>query len=511
MSEEKNPMLPLLLGVGALLRNWWTVVAGVFVGLSIAVAALHFMPRIYEASTTIFVAPPKIPETLLRSTVTDDMSLRMAAMESMLLSRGRMQTLIEQTLGLPDDPILAERMINGVRKSIAVGVNPVRVNNNQEAGYFDLTFRHGNPQMAADVVNTLASLWLEENAEKRTERAAQTSDTLQELLSRAEAGIQEVETRIADFRRRHQFDLRENMDANLQLLAAETSTIEATRAQLQTAQRQRDELAGQIQIRENSLAGSAGTPGPGAWAINVRDARQTLADLKRRYSDKHPEVKKAQRDLDDLLAQGEPEAEPEGSTPTMAEGDSTYVLLTTRLTQLDADIVNYEKALERARNNMRSYQARIDATPKVELELSELTKGYDARKREYDRLVLNTGSAKQAELLEERQQGTQFEIVEMAVAAQIPVSPQPLLVYGICLVMGVALFAAPLFLLSMFSPKIASEAAIKELTDIPVLVTVPRIATPAARSSAQRGKIVNWALSTTSVLVFASIVLIWGA
>ena len=66
MQFDKTVLLEI---VDRLMRHWWTIVAGVCLGTTGALGAMHYLPKVYEARTKIFVAPQKIPQDFVRTTV----------------------------------------------------------------------------------------------------------------------------------------------------------------------------------------------------------------------------------------------------------------------------------------------------------------------------------------------------------------------------------------------------------------------------------------------------------
>ncbi len=49
----------LLEGLGKILKSWWTMVAGVSLGIAFATFALQHLPKTYQADTTVLVIPPR--------------------------------------------------------------------------------------------------------------------------------------------------------------------------------------------------------------------------------------------------------------------------------------------------------------------------------------------------------------------------------------------------------------------------------------------------------------------
>ena len=68
MKADANKVLIFELG-DTLIRSWWTLVAGICVGVAVGLIALHVIPKQYEARVKILVAPQQIPEQFVESTV----------------------------------------------------------------------------------------------------------------------------------------------------------------------------------------------------------------------------------------------------------------------------------------------------------------------------------------------------------------------------------------------------------------------------------------------------------
>src|SRR5262245_33415296 len=106
---------PALEVADRLMRSWWTVVAGLCLGLSGALVALHYLPKTYEATTKILVTPPKLPQEFVKTTVNDDTALRIAALREAVLSRPYLETLIKKAYGTPSSEPETQALLGSIR------------------------------------------------------------------------------------------------------------------------------------------------------------------------------------------------------------------------------------------------------------------------------------------------------------------------------------------------------------------------------------------------------------
>jgi polysaccharide chain length determinant protein (PEP-CTERM system associated) len=479
-----------------ILRSWWTIVAGVCFGVAGSTMILSHAPKLYEASTKIFVAQPKIPEEYVRSVVTDDSALRLEALKEAVLSRPYMLRLIESTFGLPESEEDAERLMGVIRGRVQVTVLH---------GLFVLSYRDNDPTRAANVVNTLADLYTQQNAQFRAERAKETTQTLADLAQGAKAELQVKEKQIAEFRARHLYDTGDQLQANLQIHASLQKDLESNAKALSSAQER-------LQILE-AQKGASGAPLPVPSGPSVGDPytarlsvlQQELEALRVRYQETHPDVVSKRREVEELMARMGTAVT--GSTPTTESG-RPMTPLEIQIRAADREVRGLETERVRIRADLATYQGRIEATPRVEQQLAELTKGYDVLLDQYRTYQSKAGEAKGSQIIEESQKGAQFEVIERAVPPSIPVSPVPLVVYALGLVGGLVLFVGPVLVLALLHPVVHSEQGLESLSDVPVLASIPRIDTPGVRTAARRALSLNIGLSALSAAVLAAVVLV---
>jgi uncharacterized protein involved in exopolysaccharide biosynthesis len=227
-----------------------------------------------------------------------------------------------------------------------------------------------------------------------------------------------------------------------------------------------------------------------------------LADLLRDYAEVHPDVLAKRREIEALKARikldgDTQQAITEGRTqPEPGNGQESAEIAAA----MD-DIEQLQNEERHIRRDIAEYQRRIAATPGVEQRLADLTRGTEVlqeKYREYDRKLQ---SAKAAQRIEESRQGALFELRELAVPPLRPVSPNPPMVLVMGIVAGIALFVGPLVGRYLLRPVIFTESALRSLSDVPVLVSIPRIPGPTTDQRVRRRRIKNLTWSVLSVVV----------
>lgn len=492
-----------------ILRSWWVLVAGPCLGMAGAVAALHFLPKTFEASTTIFVAPQQIPQEFVRSTVTDDMSIRLASLREAVLSRPYLHRLVDQAFGGVQDAESLERLIQSVRARLEVRViENARVERGRSGGVFQLIYRDEEPERAANVVNMLAEFYMDQNVRSRTAQAEGTTRTIQSLAEDVLAELQAQEREVAAFQGLHLYETEAHFAANVQLLQGRQQDLVVVDRDLAAA-------ADRLQLLKTQDAQSAlaaGTEADAALVLDPHTAR--LAQLRReydalraRYHDEHPDVKAKKRELDDFIA-----ADFGGSESGTEPGRTRSRPLTplqAEIRSVEGEITRLHAEQTRLRGEIETYKRRIENTPRIEQQLNERRKGLDVLRDRYRDYQTKLEEAKGSERIEATQKGERFEVIERAIPPALPIRPVPAVLYALGLAVGLAVFVGPVALRAALVPRIGSEVSLREaLGDVPVLVTVPRLPTAEITQSRRRRRIWNSVASAGSVAILAGVI-VW--
>ena len=494
--------------VGVLLASWWTVVAGSCFGLAGGMVAMKYLPKTYSASTKFLVTPPQIPQEFVRSTVTDIMAARLATIQESMLSRPYMIKLIEQTFGRPGTEKELDMMIGRIKRAVSVAVTRYPVSQNTTALIFELSYLDSDPKRAAQVVNTLTTLFMEENNSFRTLRAEETTKMIGTLGDSARIELTAKEKLIADYKEQHLYETPEQLDANVKLLESRNDALESSQKSLEAASDRLQLLQSQAQAAAaGSSVTSAAIPGADPSTQRLALLQRELEGLRSRYLEDHPEVRAKKREIEDLQAgmraagATDPEASGSASTPP---GPFDMAIRAQ-----DREIVRLGEEQKRIRADIAIYSARVEATPRVQLHVAELTKGYDALLAQYNDYQRKVRSARGAQTIEEAEKGEQFNLIQEAVPPTVPVRPVALIVLMAGLGAGLVLFVGPVLAKAVLLPVVRSEEVIGSWADVPVLVSIPRISTPQTISSDRRTRVKNIVGAAVSCAVLAVSVLIF--
>lgn len=452
-------------------RRKWLGIIVCLLPLTATLTAIIALPDLYQSTALVLVERQQVPEAFVRPTVTSQLEIRLQTISQEILSRSRLESLITRFSLYPNlrTRTSSEEAVDQMRRDIQIDL---RGNDPKKGGSttaFALSYRGADPQTVAQVTNTLASFYIEENLKARERQATGTADFLRAQLGEAQKRLDEQEAKVSAFRRRNMGSLPQQMAANLAALDSLNARLRSNvDNQVRLAER-RDQLASQLaQARID-----AGGPEPDD--VRLARLRQALVALRMKYTDLWPDIVQ----IKDEIARLEKQMADPKSKPKTAEIPPTpeVMRLQGMLKSAETELALTKTDEQRLRKSMDSYQARIDETPKNEQEFQELTRNYETTKDLYQNLTKRFEEAQLAESMEQRQKGEQFKILDSAVPASSPTAPRRDRLLIVSIVLSLALGAGAIILAEVLDTSFHSASDLRAHVGIPLLVSIPRILT----------------------------------
>jgi len=447
-----------------LLRRWWGLpLLALLLGVAAGVVAWDVLPREYEAQTTILVAPPQIPQSYVRSTISDDMAIRLHSLQEAVLSRPYLQRIAGEVYGINPDDKAFDDWQRAIREKIVVEL--IEYDRRRGTGVFRIVFRDNDPIRAAHLVNRLAELYIAENVRLRTAQAQSTADTLRELAEEVHKELAAKEEAIARFRSAHLYELEDYLQSNLNLLEARRSELESIEQSLATA---RDHL------KLLELQSTTGTPVGDLTDPLLRrkaELENELRELRARYTDQNPLVRSRLAELEEIQRQLAARR-PRSSSDEPASGHETDPIAL-QIERTRAQIRRLEAERDHLKRSIQLLQDRIEATPRVTQRLKELMKGYEVLQERYEKYRKDYEEARGAVRIEQERRGSQFEIIERAVAPRRPIRPRAWLVFSVSIALSLLLFLGPMIAWHVFRPVTVTRYVLELSTGMPVVAMIP--------------------------------------
>lgn len=213
--------------------------------------------------------------------------------------------------------------------------------------------------------------------------------------------------------------------------------------------------------------------------------------MQTKYSDKYPDViamreqirvleaKVAADSAAALPRQGKTAAAPrkDGKELRVAPQNPYVQSLMQQLDQATVDAKTTGAEIATLNQEIKTYQRRIENTPKREQELALISRDYETTREQFRSLLGKRGEADMAADLEQRQQGEQFRVIEPAVLPERPAGPNRLrlLLVGMALALGAAGLAV--VLAEQVDTSFRRVDDVRTALPVPVLSSIPRITT----------------------------------
>jgi polysaccharide chain length determinant protein (PEP-CTERM system associated) len=506
---------------GVVRRRNLLFVLALLVGWATVWGASLYMPSIYRSGTLILVEQPTVPQQYVVSNISGDLQDRLDSITQQILSRTRLLRIIN-TLNLyaadrqkqanPDD--LVERM----RRDIEIEL--VRAPGHEQLSSFNIYYSSWDPHVAQQVTSELTNLFISENLERRARQSENTTEFLASQVEEARRTLAEQEEKVREFKDKHLGELPGQLQSNLQILGGLQTQLRGEEDALERAKQQNvylDSLLNQYRAAQRpDRTGVAAPVGLPALDQELDRLRAQLADLSSHYTDRHPDVRKLKEQIaqDEKMKQqimADLKAKPAArqTVDPTSPGDEGEVRdaapmaeLRSQLKVNQIEIANRQRSIEGLKGEIAQYQVRLNQAPVMEQQLTDLNRGYDQSRANYDSLLAKKNESELATNLERRQQGEHFRILDPPSLPVKPYSPNRLKFSGIGVVVGLGLGFVLSLAAEFLNDRIYSEEEFKQLIPVDAIAEIPSLLSPKEEKQQRRRLWLQW---TTAAVVMATI------
>jgi polysaccharide chain length determinant protein (PEP-CTERM system associated) len=514
-------------------RRKWLAILAFALPLAAGLSLVLFMPNLYRSVATVLVDRQQVPESFVRSTVTSALEIRLQTISQEVLSRARLEGLINR-FDLYSDLRRRgsiEEAVARMRGDIKLELKSAELRGLREATVaFTIAYQGHEPATVALVTNTLASFYNEENMKARERQASGTADFLKTQLTETKARLDEQEQRVSGFKRRHLGELPQQMDNNLQ-------TLDRLHAQLRDNADRQTRAAERRQALTSQLAEWESLPaytpvGVPAATYPLRDLgdvprleqelaqkRKELETDRTQFTDRYPDVIKKTAEVAKLeqelaAAKARPPKVEANSTagpssqPSPSPSQSTVTPYSLRLKEALSDVQTELKVLKteegRLRESIAAYQTRVENVPRREQEFKELSRDYESTRELYGSLLKRYEEAQLAESMEQRQKGEQFRVLDPALPNAEAAAPNRARLFMLVLAASVGLAIGAVVLAEQVDTSFHDVDELRAFSNVPVLISIPRIVT---RTDSQRAR---WRMRLAATAALVGLVAIVG-
>jgi polysaccharide chain length determinant protein (PEP-CTERM system associated) len=464
----------------------WILLAGMIITGAVGFGISLRIPNQYRSETLILVIPQRVPESYVHSTVTMRIEDRLRSISQEILSRSRLEKIIDEFNLYPElqktKPM--EIIVEYMRTNVVV--ETVR----DDA--FRVSFSDTTPRTAMIVTDRLASMFIDENTRDRSVMADSTNQFLESQLEDARQRLLTHERKLEEFRLRNSGELPSQLQTNLQVIQSAENQI---RSLDESINRDKDRrLAVERSMADaqtatglnDSLAGNASTDSSASESGRTIDqlerARAELRTLELRLKPGHPDVIAKKRAIAELENKVEEEAAVPGQAPVAgAKPPTTGELIRQargrqfqlEIDKLDRQIAAKDADMERLRREVAEYQRKVAAVPGHESELTDLMRDYDTLQKMYASLLSKKEDSKISANLERQQVSEQFKVLDRARLPQRPYSPNRPQITAIAGLGGMLVAIGIAALMEYRTTALRTEDEIVRGLVLPVIAAIP--------------------------------------
>jgi polysaccharide chain length determinant protein (PEP-CTERM system associated) len=450
-------------------RKLWILVPALL-GAGGGYGVYRSVDPVYRASTLIVVEPQRVPSDYIKPTVTSSLDDRLRTIEQQIKNRENLMRILRET-GLYQDLMAnaqEEEALRLARRNLVVEVRGGNV--------FWIHLKGSSPNQVAAVVNHVAETFIGANLQLREGQAENTTAFLTTELADMKQQLEEQESRVADFRLRNDGLLPEQRSANEAAIRRLQDQLDLLGNQMDAAELRALILGQSRPAPPSELKKAPERPPPS----RLTELERELADLRLRYTERHPEVVRLQQEIDRLrtaLAVELSEAADEPPVENVARRTtSPDPVVQAQLKTATAEIKKLRAERERTMGEIAAYERRLDQTARIELQLTAMTRDYDNLARAYNSLLAKKTEASLAENMEKGRQSEQFTILERAYPPTEPYAPDLLIYLGAGIV-GAALMGIGLVVIKEETDQRFNDADAlrRAFPALPILASIPAV------------------------------------
>ncbi|MTJ07332.1 polysaccharide biosynthesis tyrosine autokinase [Anabaena sp. UHCC 0204] len=467
------------------LERYWTIIkrrwlATLFITVSVFVVA----QLATSLKKPIYLAEGKL--RFHRNNATSSMTglgTEISRLDPLIEMSNPLTTEVEVIRSLP----LIETTINrlnlqdsqGVPLKIKKFLNQLTVKEVKGADVIQITFNHTNPKIAAQVVNELIKIYLEQNVSSRRAEAATARQFIEKQLPKAELVVRKTESELAAFKEKNKVvSLQEEATNAIAVIGDLQLRINDTQSQLANFESQALIISQQLGMNpQQALVATSISQISGVQDIlkEIQQLQSQLATRRTVLQDSHPQIIELQdkitslnRVIDNRIVQvlGKNEQQLKGNL----ELSTLQQSLASRLVELESNRLGLASQAKSLLNLQFAYKQRLNNLPRLDQQQRQIDRKLQAAQSTYSLLLQKL---QESRIAENQNLGNATKIAE----ARIPDEPNfsPLISYLSSALLSIIAALATIYILEVKDKSIKTIEEAQELLGMTLLGILPTI------------------------------------
>jgi succinoglycan biosynthesis transport protein ExoP len=481
-------------------RRYLFVLSSLFI-MSCIVWGSYFIPKQYEAKSSILIEKNVIEELVKGIAITPSMDERIRVLRETMLSR----TLVLNVLRKLDldsraeNDAALEKMINDFQEKTDLDVKKGRL--------VTVSFRSTDPQGARDYVNALVNEYVEGNIFAKREEAYDATKFLEKQVHFFKEKMDKGEDAIIKFRQEQGIYVAMDERSLIDAIKDHNEQIEDIHLKINELTATRDSIKKQLEDEDPftvSVYSKKNLEGV------IESLENKLRQLLINYTDNYPEVIRIRAQIEALKGQNENEAGSfdavnDDSNSEISTANPVYQDLKQKVIETEAEIEALHAKEKHLKTLITQKEKILKDIPENEKKLTDLIKERDSFKSVYRNLLMRLGQSEVSKQMEIEDKATTFRIIEPAILPKIPVSPNRVKMILAGIFVGFLGGFGILLFLDYTDNSVKTLDALKSL-GLPVFAIIPRM--QSTEETIQRKKKDTYLFGFAGIYMFCILVVL---
>jgi polysaccharide biosynthesis transport protein len=511
-------------------RHRWVILISTFVCWLLVWAIGWLVPLRYESDAVVAVRQQQVSPKLVEPNSFENAQAQLDSVRAQVLNPTSLQGIIDQDnlyakhsglLSLLDSSDSVEQMQKDI-KVIPIGADQNSNPNQTTVTDFQISYTANSPALAQQIARELQQRFINQNNQDQKLFSNSTTEYLKVQLQDAQDDLNQQDAKVKAFKAANAGELPDEVQSNLQILNGLQQELQNNESALSGARQQRlylESIVQQYQSAEADLGTADSSVSPSSLDKQLKDLQLALAQEKSQYTDKYPDVialedqiektKELQKQAEKEVASTDHKADKSGDILPAATAVEVQNGSPTPMMQIESQLKSNQlqlQGLETAQKGIirqiDEYQARLNAAPKVDQELGEITRGYAEAETNYNSLLQRVQDSQLAQNLPNGQAGEYWSVGEATLPTS-PSEPLHLLISLGGLAGGIAVGLGLAVLFEFADVRIRKESDLDGVVSARVLVGIPKMTTGTEQ---RRHAMLRWAERGAVFAMFVVIV-----
>lgn len=460
-----------------ILRRRYLFIAVSLLCLSVIVWGSYFMPKIYEAKSTVFIEENIIKNLIKGIAITPSMEERLRVLTYAMMSR-RMLLKVIDVLDLDikaKNQEEIESMVIDFQKNTKITL--------KGNDLFMVSYRGREHVLVRDYVNTLVSEYIEENISSSREEVSGANKFLTEQIEYYKKKLDEAEQKLTNFRRERGIYLAMDEKSLVTSIKATSEQIEDLNIKIKELVAKKEKIKQQLSGEKPLTLAIIDSTNNENLSTQLKALEKRLLILLTKYTEDYPEVVKIKTEIEGMKKQitnkGQGQEINESKEDALEISTSimnpVYQQLKEELFRAESDIDSLKAKIQSLTLRNKKLEMELKNIPEDKKMLFDMERERDTYAKIYNELVAKLGQAEVSEQMEVQDKGASFRVVDAAILPQRPVSPDrvKLILFGIAA--GIASGFGAVLLREYLDNSIRDIDTLKSQIGLQVLAIVPQI------------------------------------